>query len=129
MGTAEEKRKRFELLMKQGEVPASLVDPYFLDGWIEQVEIRRDSKEWLITLIKETLVPSEVYRTFCLRIQEKMNHIAKIKFLFRYRDSVRMPTSYRNTGACFWNGSTGKSRPSTAGWHGPSMKWKKVSCC
>ncbi|KKO53293.1 PolC-type DNA polymerase III [Paenibacillus sp. DMB20] len=89
MGTAEEKRKRFELLMKQGEVPASLVDPYFLDGWIEQVEIRRDSKEWLITLIKETLVPSEVYRTFCLRIQEKMNHIAKIKFLFRYRDSVK----------------------------------------
>lgn len=89
MGTAEEKRKRFELLMKQGEVPAGLIEPYFMDGWIEQVEISRGSKEWLVTIAKENLVPSEVYRTFCLRIQEKMNHIAKIRFLFRYQGSVR----------------------------------------
>ncbi|MFC7679567.1 PolC-type DNA polymerase III [Paenibacillus sp. GCM10028914] len=89
MGTAEEKRKRFELLMKQGEVPAGLIEPYFLDGIIEQVEISRGSKEWLITIEKETLVPSEIYRTFCLRIQEKMNHIAKIRFVFKYQGAVR----------------------------------------
>lgn len=88
MGTAEEKRKRFELLMKQGEVPANLVEPYFMDGYIEQVAISRESREWVITLGKETLVPAEVYRTFCLRIQEKMNHIAKIRFLFRYGSKV-----------------------------------------
>lgn len=88
MGTAEDKRKRFELLMKQGEVPANLVEPYFMDGYIEQVAISRESREWLITLGKETLVPAEVYRTFCLRIQEKMNHIAKIRFLFRYGSKV-----------------------------------------
>ena len=29
MGTTEDKRKRFELLIKQGEVPANLVEPYF----------------------------------------------------------------------------------------------------
>ncbi|WP_106766030.1 PolC-type DNA polymerase III [Paenibacillus faecalis] len=89
MSVAEEKRKRFELLMKQGEVPASLIDPYFLDGLIERVEISRTNKEWIITILKETLVPSEVYRTFCLRIQEKMNHIAKVKFVFRYQGAVR----------------------------------------
>ncbi|WP_054956111.1 PolC-type DNA polymerase III [Paenibacillus dakarensis] len=89
MGTAEEKRKRFELLMKQGEVPSGLIEPYFMDGVIEQVVTSRGSKEWAITIAKETLVPSEVYRTFCLRIQEKMNHIAKIRFVFRYQDSVR----------------------------------------
>lgn len=88
MGTAEEKRKRFELLMKQGEVPAGLIEPYFMDGWIEQVEISRSSKEWAVIIFKETLVPSEVYRTFCLRIQEKMNHIAKIRFVFRYQGAV-----------------------------------------
>ncbi|MGG1879287.1 PolC-type DNA polymerase III [Paenibacillus cisolokensis] len=88
MGTQEEKRKRFELLMKQGEVPASLVEPYFLDGWIEKVEISRASKDWKITIHKEKLVPGEVYRTFCLRIQEKMNHIAKISFVFKYGGQV-----------------------------------------
>ena len=88
MGTTEDKRKRFELLIKQGEVPANLVEPYFLDGVIEQVETSRNSKDWRITVQKETLVPAEVYRTFCLRIQEKMGHIAKIKFVFRYGSGV-----------------------------------------
>ncbi|MFG1731433.1 PolC-type DNA polymerase III [Paenibacillus sp. 843] len=88
MGTTEDKRKRFELLIKQGEVPANLVEPYFLDGVIEQVETSKASKDWRITVLKETLVPAEVYRTFCLRIQEKMGHIAKIKFVFRYGSGV-----------------------------------------
>ena len=55
---------------------------------IEQVETSKASKDWRITVLKETLVPAEVYRTFCLRIQEKMGHIAKIKFVFRYGRSV-----------------------------------------
>ncbi|NMO96197.1 PolC-type DNA polymerase III [Paenibacillus lemnae] len=88
MGIEDDKRKRFELLMKQGEVPANLVDPYFMDGMIEQVEIRRESREWHITLHKDSLVPSEVYRSFCLRIQEKLSHIAKIRFVFLYQESV-----------------------------------------
>ena len=45
----EEKRKRFEFLMKQGGVPAGLMEPYFLDGYIEQVEINRSNREWNIT--------------------------------------------------------------------------------
>ncbi|MBO2945716.1 PolC-type DNA polymerase III [Paenibacillus sp. F411] len=90
MGTADikEKRNRFELLMRQGEVPAGLVDPYFLDGIIEKVEISQENREWLITLHKDSLVPAEVYRSFCLRIQEKLNHIAKIRFQFVYQGSV-----------------------------------------
>lgn len=83
-----EKRKRFELLMKQGEIPPGLVDPYFLDGYIEQVETSRSNKEWIITIGKETLVPAEVYRNFCLKLREKMQHIAKITFIFKYGSAV-----------------------------------------
>ncbi|GIO29962.1 MULTISPECIES: PolC-type DNA polymerase III [Paenibacillus] len=88
MDKAGENRKRFELLMKQGEIPPGLVDPYFLDGYIEQVETSRSNKEWIITIGKETLVPAEVYRNFCLKLREKMQHIAKITFIFKYGSAV-----------------------------------------
>jgi DNA polymerase-3 subunit alpha (Gram-positive type) len=88
MSGADDKRKRLELLMKQASVAPGIVDPYFLDGWIDRVEISRSNKEWHIILAKETLVPAQVYRTFCLQVQEKMNHIAKITFGFQYNESV-----------------------------------------
>ncbi|MFD1177231.1 PolC-type DNA polymerase III [Paenibacillus puldeungensis] len=84
MTETQDKRKRFELLMKQAEVPASLVDPYFLDGWIEQVEVSRSNREWKITINKDTLVPAQAFRTFALRIKERMEHIAHISFVFKY---------------------------------------------
>lgn len=88
MSGADDKRKRLELLMKQASVAPGIVDPYFLDGWIERVEISRSNKEWHIILAKKTLVPAPVYRTFCLQVQEKMNHIAKITFGFQYSEAV-----------------------------------------
>ena len=74
MSGFEEKRKRFELLMKQAELPAGLTDPYFVDGWIERVETNRSNREWHILIYKDRLVPAPIYRTFSLHIQEKMNH-------------------------------------------------------
>lgn len=88
MSDAQGKRMRLELLIKQADVPASVVDPYFLDGHIEQVEVSLSNREWKITVVKSTLVPSQVYRTFCLRVKERLEHIAHISFLFRYENSV-----------------------------------------
>lgn len=88
MTETEGKRNRLELLMKQAELPASLIDPYFLDGHIERVEVSRSNKEWTITILKDTLVPAQAYRTFCIRIKEKMEHIAQISFEFRYGGDV-----------------------------------------
>lgn len=88
MDKSDEKRKRFELLMKQGEIPPGLIDPYFLDGYIEQVETSRSNQEWVITIVKETLVPAEVYRSFSLKLREKMQHIAKISLIFKYGSNV-----------------------------------------
>ncbi|MFE6073267.1 PolC-type DNA polymerase III [Paenibacillus sp. NPDC057886] len=90
MSGFEEKRKRFELLMKQTELPAGLIEPYFLDGWIERVETSRSNRDWTIVIAKDTLVPAPIYRTFCLHIQEKMNHISKITFGFKYSEQVEI---------------------------------------
>ncbi|MEN1984928.1 PolC-type DNA polymerase III [Paenibacillus hubeiensis] len=90
MSGIEEKRKRFELLMKQAELPSGLVEPYFLDGWIERVETSRSNRDWSILIVKDTLVPAPIYRTFCLHIQEKLNHIAKITFGFKYNEQVQL---------------------------------------
>lgn len=88
MSNEEEKRKRFELLMKQGQVPPALIQSHFMDGYIDQVEISRSSQEWVISIIKDTIIPCEVYRIFCLKIQEKMQHIAKITFIIKYSDPI-----------------------------------------
>lgn len=79
-----DKRTRFELLMKQAEIPESLIDPYFLDGFIEQVEVNRSNRDWKIAIRKDKLVPAQAYRTFCLRVQERMAHIAQVSFQFNY---------------------------------------------
>lgn len=88
MSVSGEKRTRFELLMKQAQVPAGLMEPHFADGMIDRVEISRSNKEWKIVIAKETLVAAPTYRAFCLHIQEKMGHIAKIRFLFQYDEAV-----------------------------------------
>ncbi|WP_025691711.1 PolC-type DNA polymerase III [Paenibacillus zanthoxyli] len=88
MEYSEERRKRFELLMKQGDVPPALIDPYFLDGYIDRVEISRGNRDWRVVVVKQTLVPAQAYRTFCLRVRERMQHIAKVGFLFKYEEQV-----------------------------------------
>ncbi|QWU14140.1 DNA polymerase-3 subunit alpha [Paenibacillus sophorae] len=88
MEYSEERRKRFELLMKQGDIPPALIDPYFLDGFIDRVEISRGNRDWRVVVVKQTLVPAQAYRTFCLRVRERMQHIAKIGFMFKYEEQV-----------------------------------------
>ncbi|SDW15247.1 PolC-type DNA polymerase III [Paenibacillus sp. PDC88] len=88
MNGTDEKRKRFELLMKQVDLPAGIVEPHFIDGFIDQVEISRMNREWHITITKDTLVPAPVFKAFCLHIRDKMSHIAKISFTFNYGSAV-----------------------------------------
>lgn len=88
MDGAVDKRRRLELLMKQAELPFGIMDPYFGKGHIERVEVSRTNREWKIIIIKDDLVPAPVYRTFCLHIQERMQHIARISFQFQYSQEV-----------------------------------------
>ncbi|MFD2700149.1 PolC-type DNA polymerase III [Paenibacillus shunpengii] len=99
MNGTDEKRKRFELLMKQVDLPAGIVEPHFIDGFIDQVEISRMNREWHITITKDTLVPAPVFKAFCLHIRDKMSHIAKISFTFNYGSAV----SEADIVAEYWN--------------------------
>lgn len=87
MTNTAEKRKRFELLMQQAEIPSELAQAFFSDAYIEKVECSRTNREWTFYLLKSTIVPQEAYRNFCKRIQEKFQHIAKIRFKLHMQEA------------------------------------------
>lgn len=100
-GTERGEKKKVRASDEAGEIPPALIDSYFLDGQIERVEISRGNKDWHIVISKENLVPAQAYRTFCLRMREKLQHIAKVSFLFLYDEKRLADRSlYKSTGDC-----------------------------
>ncbi|MGG1551178.1 PolC-type DNA polymerase III [Paenibacillus ferrarius] len=87
MSNLADKRNRFELLMQQAEIPGDMVRTYFMDGYIDQVEISRKNRDWTFYLVKEELVPQSIYRSFCKMIQEKFASIAKIRFIWKFEQA------------------------------------------
>jgi len=83
-----EKRHRFELLMKQAELPRQLADEHFADGYIDKVIVSRNNREWTFCIGKTSLVSLAAYGAFCQAVQAKFSHIAAISFMFQYDDRV-----------------------------------------
>ncbi|WP_028550463.1 PolC-type DNA polymerase III [Paenibacillus sp. UNC451MF] len=88
MSSTAVKRERFEMLMQQAHVPADVVNSFFQDGYIDRVETTRKNREWTFYIVKSTIVPHEVYRSFCKMIRDKFAHIAATKFMLKYTDEV-----------------------------------------
>ncbi|WP_274361443.1 PolC-type DNA polymerase III [Paenibacillus thermotolerans] len=88
MSNVAEKRNRFELLMKQAAIKADVIDSFFADGYINRVETSRTNREWTFFLHKEKIVPADVYRSFCRAVVSKFSHIAAIRFVLEYAQSV-----------------------------------------
>ncbi|MBP1991298.1 PolC-type DNA polymerase III [Paenibacillus eucommiae] len=88
MGSLADKRKRFELLMQQAEIPFHVVDSFFAEGFIHEVECSRKNREWTFHIAKNEIVPLDVYLSFCKKIQERFAHIAKISFTFRFEQAA-----------------------------------------
>ncbi|SEB47469.1 PolC-type DNA polymerase III [Paenibacillus sp. GP183] len=84
MGSLAEKRNRFELLMQQAQIPSDIVQPYFAEGYLDQVVCSRTNREWTFHLVKSDLVPQDIYRLFCSRVKEKFAHIAEVQFTFSF---------------------------------------------
>jgi len=82
------KRERFEMLMQQAHVPADVVNSFFQDGYIDKVETTRKNREWTFFIVKSSIVPHDVYRSFCKMIRDKFAHIAAIRFKLKYTDEV-----------------------------------------
>ncbi|MDF2924683.1 MAG: polC [Paenibacillaceae bacterium] len=87
-----EKRTRFELLLKQAEVPADAADLFFADGYIDMVETSRSNREWIFHLVNGTLVPKDIYRSFMKLIRDKFAHIAAVKVVLHYTGEVSSHT-------------------------------------
>ncbi len=88
MSNPAEKRKRFELLLGQAQVPADVAEAYFSDGFIDMVEVSRSNREWHFHLVNAVLVPRDIYRSFVKLIREQFRHIADIKLTFHYTNAV-----------------------------------------
>ncbi|UVI32537.1 PolC-type DNA polymerase III [Paenibacillus spongiae] len=84
-----EKRHRFELLMKQAELPQQLIEEQFKDGYIEKVTVSRNNREWTFCIGKTSLISLAAYGVFCRSIQSKFAHIAAVSFVIRYEELVR----------------------------------------
>lgn len=88
MSATTDKRSRFEMLMQQAHVPADVAESFFSDGYIEMVETSRTNREWTFHLVTGTLVPKDVYRSFVKLIRDKFAHIAAVKIILKFTDSV-----------------------------------------
>lgn len=88
MSNIADKRNRFELLIKQADVPADIAESFFSDGYIEMVETSRKNREWTLHIIKQTLVPRDIYRSFVKLVRDNFSHIAGIRFIFQYTEEV-----------------------------------------
>jgi DNA polymerase-3 subunit alpha (Gram-positive type) len=88
MQPTEDQRKRFEVLLQQAELPSEWMDKHFRDGHINKVEISRSRKEWTFYISKNTLLPKAIYVGFIERVRTKLGHIADIKKVLLYEQSI-----------------------------------------
>lgn len=89
MNQTGDKRQRFELLMKQADLPQQLTDEHFGDGYIDKVVVSRSNREWTFCIRKASLVPLPAFTVFCRSIQAKLTHIAQISFQFQFGEDVQ----------------------------------------
>jgi DNA polymerase-3 subunit alpha (Gram-positive type) len=88
MSSTAQKRERFEMLMEQARVPQEVIHSFFTDGYIDKVETSRKNREWTFYIMKSSIVPQDVYTSFCKMIRDKFSHIAAIRFVLNYTDAV-----------------------------------------
>ncbi|MGG3873876.1 PolC-type DNA polymerase III [Brevibacillus laterosporus] len=79
-----EQKHRFSLLLKQLEVPQEMVERYFTEGYIEKLEVYKQTKEWIFHFTFEKMMPVDIYRAFTKRLQQTFAHLAKVDAIFRY---------------------------------------------
>jgi DNA polymerase-3 subunit alpha (Gram-positive type) len=82
-----EKRQRFELLLQQTNISPDIVNDFFADGYIDQVEVSRSNSQWTFILAKKQLLPHDIYTNFCRTVREQYAHVAQIDFVMKYDEA------------------------------------------
>ncbi len=83
-----EKRLRFELLMKQAELPQAFIESFYSDGEIDKVLVSQTNRHWTFHIHKPSLVPLEAYVRFTQTVKERFAHIAEVDFITEYGQQV-----------------------------------------
>ncbi|WP_232697071.1 PolC-type DNA polymerase III [Brevibacillus daliensis] len=84
MDLVAEQKQRFSLLLQQLEVPAEMIDRYFAEGYIEKLEVHKQTKEWVFFFTLDKMMPVDIYRAFTKRLKQTFAHLAKVDAIFRY---------------------------------------------
>ncbi len=84
MSQTNEKRQRFELLLQHIGLPQDLIQSYFQDGYIDQVIVNKNNREWTFCLCKTSIVPFTALRAFMQAAEVKFKEIAKLDFKFQF---------------------------------------------
>ncbi|AZN40891.1 PolC-type DNA polymerase III [Paenibacillus albus] len=115
MNQTGDKRQRFELLLKQAELPQQMTDEHFGDAYIDKVIVSRSNREWTFCIRKASLVPLPAFTVFCRSVQAKFTHIAQISFQFQFGEDVQKEEIVEAYWAAFveW---LQHSNPSVNGW-------------
>ncbi|WP_168122216.1 PolC-type DNA polymerase III [Paenibacillus sp. HB172176] len=83
-----EKRERFELLLKQSGLPQEIIQSYFEDGYIDQVIVNSNNRQWTFCIRKTSMVPFGAYNSLCQAIRTTFDHIADTSFIFDYDEII-----------------------------------------
>ncbi|MEW9667671.1 PolC-type DNA polymerase III [Ammoniphilus sp. 3BR4] len=83
-----EQKERFQLLLRQADIPEEYRSQYFAEGRIDRLELTRQNKQWTFYIELEKMLPSLVYRAFFQRIQETFSHIALVDCYITYMEPV-----------------------------------------
>ncbi len=81
-------RNRFEMLLTHAGIPSSIAESYMKEGYIDRVECSRSNREWTFYLVLSTLVPHDIYKSFCSNIKEKFAHIATVRIVTTFSEEV-----------------------------------------
>ncbi len=83
-----EQKERFNLLLKQAEIPEEYQSLYFAEGMIEKLELSRQNKQWSFYIRLERLLPGLIYRAFMQRLQSAFSYIAIVDCFLSYADEI-----------------------------------------
>jgi len=83
-----EQKERFQLLLRQTDIPEEYRSQYFAEGRIERLELSRQNKKWTFFIRLEQLLPALVYRAFIQRLQSTFAHIAAIDCYISYTQEI-----------------------------------------
>jgi DNA polymerase-3 subunit alpha (Gram-positive type) len=84
MNSPAENQKRFELVLKQADMPAPLVEAFFRDGVLDHVATSRKRREWTFCVRKKELLPRNIYEQLCSQLKARFADSADVSVRIDY---------------------------------------------